>query len=213
MDFTAHLKQAWKLTTGNIIPLVIMTLATVIASVISYGILAPFVLSGYMQSVLMMIRSGREPRIQDLYDDMHLLLPLLGFGLVVSILMTIGFSMLFLPGLLFIVFILFFCHFMLPLMTDRNFGLSDAIKKGFEMITGEDSMENLVAAMLFIGIASVGTMIVLGWLFTLPLGTTFLLLLYEKKSEAITGDMSAESQPPVSEPEKNVEEEIVIKMK
>jgi hypothetical protein len=181
MDFKIHLERAWRLTIGTLVPLILMTLLWSVLSFISLGILAPVVTAGYFQSVLQLIRNGREPQVQDLFSEMRLFLPLLGFGVGVFVLTMIGFSLFFLPGVVIICGVTFVCLYMFPLMTDRSYGMVDAIKESTRMVTGDDVMDHVIAALLFIAIPAVGSSVFIGWIFTQPLATIFLLSVYEQK--------------------------------
>lgn len=200
MDFKFHLERAWNLTLKYIGPLILTTLVAGVVGFISMGILAPVVLAGYMQSVLMMIRSGREPKIADIFTEMRLFLPLLGYGLVVAILMVIGFSLFFLPGIVVVFGVTYVCLYMLPLMTDRNYGLMDAIKESFRMVKGPDAMDHVIAAILFVGISAIGSSVFVGWLFTQPIATIFLLSVYEDAIRDHAPTPSTHDAPPPHAP-------------
>jgi len=60
MDFKKHIVRAWELTWQFIVSLVLMTLVMSGVAVITLGVLAPVTMAGYMQSILLMIREGRE---------------------------------------------------------------------------------------------------------------------------------------------------------
>jgi hypothetical protein len=78
MDFKRHIETAWNLTLANIVSLILMTLVMVAISSLTLGILAPVTMAGYTQSLLQLVRNGREPKVQDLFSHMNLFLPLLG---------------------------------------------------------------------------------------------------------------------------------------
>lgn len=179
MDFKRHLEQAWTLTLREIKSLLLMTVVLGVVCVFSAGILGPWVMAGYMQSILRLIRSGREPKIQDLFSEVGLLLPLIGFGLAAVIVVYIGLSMVLVPGVLLSVGITFCCLYMLPLMTDRNFGLVDALKESVAIVTGEHLMDHVIVAILYMGISAIGGSVFIGWVFTQPLATLFLISVYE----------------------------------
>lgn len=189
MDFKTHLETAWKLTLQQIVPLLILTLAVGVVSALSVGILAPVVLAAYTQSILMLTRSGREPKVQDLFTEMKLFLPLLGFGFALFLVTIIGFSMFLLPGIVIVCGVTYCCLYVMPLMTDRRLPLVDAVRKSFQTVTGSDWLEHVIAAVLYIGICAIGGSVAVGWLFTLPFATVFLTRVYEEKMAAI---------PPVS---------------
>ena len=179
MDFKYHLETAWKLTLQHIAPLIFMTLAMIVISFITLGILGPVVLAGYMHATLLLIRQGREPKIQDIFSHMRLFFPLLLFGVIVFIITLVGMMLLFLPGLLFVLSVSFCCIYMLPLMTDKNLGLIDAIKESFSMVTKEQLVDHVVVFILFIGISAIGSSVFIGALFTQPLATLFLMSVYD----------------------------------
>lgn len=184
MDFKYHLEIAWKITLQYIAPLIFMTLAMIAISIITLGILAPVTMAGYMHSILLLIREGREPKVQDIFSHMRLFLPLFFFGIVVFIITMIGMMLLFLPGVLFLLAASFCCIYMLPLMTDRNLGLIDAVKESFSMVTKEKLVDHIVVFILFVGISAIGSSVFIGSLFTQPLATIFLMSVYETLGKA-----------------------------
>ncbi len=194
MDFKKHLETAWQLTLKFIVPLILMTLVMFVVSCVTLCILAPVTMAGYMQAILLMLRDGREPRIQDLFSQMKLFLPLLGFGIVAFIVITIGLMLLVLPGIIVVLAICFSCLYMLPLMTDKEMGLIDAIKKSYAMVRQGPIIDHIVVMLLFMGISGIGGSIFIGWLFPQPLGTVFLLSAYEEKTTQTPQDQPATQQ-------------------
>ena len=189
MDFKKHIVKAWALTLQFIVSLVLMTLVMSAVAVVTLGILAPVMMAGYMQSVLLMIREGREPKIQDLFSEMKLFFPLLAFGFVSFIAVAIGFMLLVIPGFLVIMAVSFSCLYMLPLMTDKRLGLVEAIKESYAMAVRDNIPEHIVVAILFLAISGIGSSFLIGFLFTQPLATVFLLSVYDERtnSTSVTG--------------------------
>jgi hypothetical protein len=181
MDFKRHIETAWHLTLGHIVSLIIMTLVMVGVSVLTLGILTPVTMAGYMQSLLRLIRDNREPKVQDLFSHMKLFLPLLGFGIAAFVATSIGFMLFFLPGIIVTAAIAFCCIYMMPLMTDRNLSLVEAIKESFAMSRRGDLVDHVVVVVLFMAISMIGGTVFIGVLFTQPLATLFLLSTYEEK--------------------------------
>jgi hypothetical protein len=181
MDFKNHILLAWNMTLKHIVSLIIMTLVMLGISIVSLGILAPVTMAGYMQSILTLIRNGREPKIQDLFSQMRLFLPLLAFSIVVFIAIIIGFMLFFLPGLLIALAISFCCIYMIPLMTDGNLGIIDAIKQSYRMATTGPIADNAVVVIIFWIVTMIGSSVFIGFLFTQPLATLFLMSVYEEK--------------------------------
>jgi membrane-anchored glycerophosphoryl diester phosphodiesterase (GDPDase) len=181
MDFKRHIEIAWNLTLGNIVSMILLTLVFVGISAITFGILAPVAMAGYTQSLLLLIRNNREPKMQDLFSNMKLFLPLLGFSIAVFIASSIGFMLLFLPGLIIVVGVTYCCIYMLPLMTDRDLGIVDAIKESYAMSMRGPIVDHIVVVIIFLAITAIGGSIFIGVLFTQPLATLFLLSTYEEK--------------------------------
>ena len=206
MDFKYHLEIAWKMTLQYIAPLIFMTLAMIAISFITLGILAPVTMAGYMHSILLLIREGREPKVQDIFSHMRLFLPLFIFGVVVFIITMIGMMLLFLPGALFLLAVSFCCIYMLPLMTDRNLGLIDAVKESYAIVTKEKLVDHIVVFILFVAISAIGSSVFIGSLFTQPLATIFLLSVYETVGKATPATApEAPSGPPQASPPLNGE--------
>jgi hypothetical protein len=183
MDFKKHLEIAWNLTLRYITPLVFMTLVMFVVGFLTAGLLAPVTMAGYMHSILLMVRSEREPKIQDVFGQMHLFLPLLGFGLIVFVALAIGFTLLVIPGLIILLALLFGCLYMLPLMTEKGLGLVDAIKESWAMATTGDVLDHLVVVILYVGITTIGSSVFIGALFTQPLATILLMSVYADRVE------------------------------
>lgn len=181
MDFKRHIEIAWNLTLSNVVSLILMTLVMVAVSFLTLGILAPVTMAGYTQSLLELIRKGREPRVQDLFSHMRLFLPLLGFGIAVFVVSSIGFAMLFVPGIVVVVAVAFCCIYMLPLMTDKGLGIVDAVKESYAMAMRGERVDHVVVTIIFLAITTLGGTVFIGVLFTQPLATLFLLSTYEEK--------------------------------
>lgn len=185
MDFKWHIETAWKLTISNIISLIIMTLVMVVVSFLTFGVLAPVTMAGYIQSILLLVRDGREPKIQDIFSQMRLFIPLFGFGIVAFIITMIGYMILFLPGLILTVGITFCCLYMMPLMTDKGLAVVDAVKESYRLAVKGQILDHVVVVILYLGIIAVGSSIFIGFLFTCPLATVFLVSVYKEKTGAL----------------------------
>ena len=184
MDFKRHIENAWNLTLKNIVSLILLTLVFVGVSAITFGILAPVVMAGYTQSLLLLVRNGREPKVQDLFSHMKLFLPLLGFGLAVFVVTAIGFALFFLPGIIITVAVTFFCIYVLPLMTDKEMNVIDAVKESYAMSRRGEIVDHVVLVIIFLAITMIGGTVFIGVLFTQPLATLFLLSTYEERINA-----------------------------
>ncbi len=181
MDLNEHLKTSWNLTLQSIVPLIFLTLVLIGVSVLTLGILAPAATAGYMHSLHRLLREGREPRLQDIFSQMRLFLPLLVFAAASALLTLIGYALLVLPGLLVSLALLYAFLYVIPLMTDRGLGLLDAVRKSWEMATAGNQLEHLLVMIIVAGLTAIGGSVVFASLFTQPLATLFLLSVYDEK--------------------------------
>lgn len=194
MDFKLHLEKAWRLMLENILSLIFMTLVMLVISFCTLGILCPVTMAGYMESILLLVRDGREPKIQDLFSQMHLFLPLLGFGIIVFILVMIGFLVLILPGIIIALLISFACLYMIPLMVDKKMGLIDACKKSSSMTFKGGLLEQIIVFILYAAALALGSSIFIGILVTQPFATIFLLSVYNEQADSATLIKTGENQ-------------------
>jgi hypothetical protein len=197
MDFKRHLESAWTLTLDHLVILVFMTLVMFTVSCLTLGILAPVTMAGYTQAILLLVRDGREPRIQDLFGQMNLFLPLLIFALAVVIAIGLGIVLLVIPGVLAALAVAFFCLYLLPLMTDRQMRLADALRQSARMAVDDVLVEHVVVVVLFLGITAIGGSVFIGSLFTQPFATVFLMSVYLERTAAVPRG-GAQGAPPMA---------------
>ena len=182
MDFRKHLEVAWNTTLRHIALLILMTVVSLVVSALTAGILFPVVMAGFTHSIIRLMRDGREPRIEDLFSQMGLFLPLCGFSIVVFIAVVVGFFLLVLPGLAVVFAVTFGCLYLLPLMTDRKLNLVDAVKTSWKMAFDDSIADHIVAVILFMGLLSIGTSVFVGIVLTQPFAFVFLISVYLEKT-------------------------------
>ena len=181
MDFKKHFEAAWMNTLKFIGPVLLLTLVQVIVIVLSLGILAPVTTAGYMQSLLQAQREGRPPELRDLFCRMSLFLPLFAFFLLVLIVTMIGFKFLVLPGFIVAFFIIFATMYMIPLMTDKGRGIMEALKESWEMATRTPVTDQIVIALAYLILLSIGGSIPFALLITQPFAMFLLLSVYDER--------------------------------
>lgn len=196
MDFKKHLEAAWNMTLKHIVTLVLMTVVSLAVSFFTLGIMGPVVMAGFVQSVVWMMRDGREPRMDDLFSQMKLFLPLLGFFVLAGIAVMVGSMLFILPGLAIALAVMFGCLYVLPLMTDRRMGLIDAVKASWQMAFKENVADHIVVVILFIGLMAVGSSVFIGVLFTQPFATVFLVSVYLERADSVTAAPIQTPPPP-----------------
>lgn len=181
MELKDHMNTALKACLDNILPLIILTLLLCAVSVITLGILAPVAFAGYTYALNRLLAENREPRAQDIFSQLRLFFPLLGFSILVIIVTAIGFTLFILPGIIFAVIISYFCLYLIPLMVDKQFGLIDSIKKSISMVTtSHQFVDHLVVFLIFYALTTIGGSSFIGFLVLQPFATLFLLSVYRK---------------------------------
>jgi hypothetical protein len=202
MDFKQHFERSWQVLTAFFAPILVNTLVLIVISVVSLGIMMPVVSAGYMQSLLLALREERKPDIKDLFAHMDLFFPLLGFTVLFVILVCIGMIMLILPGIAVLLAGTFFLVYMLPLMTDQNMGLIEAVKESARMALEKPVSEHIAVVAVTVILDSIGSSIAIGTLVTHPYACIFILSAYEeKRRRLITGPETAPPSPPKEEAE------------
>jgi hypothetical protein len=196
MDFKTHLETAWNMTLKHIVMLILMTVVSLAVSFFTLGILGPVVMAGFIQSIIRMMREGRAPRVEDLFSQMRLFLPLLGFSIAVCIAVMIGMMLFILPGLAIVMAVTFGCLYVLPLMTDRRMGLVDAVKTSWQMALQKSVADHIVVVILFVGLIAVGGSIFIGILFTQPFALVFVVSVYLERIDAPSAPGAHPPYPP-----------------
>ena len=112
---------------------------------------------------------------------MRLFFPLLAFGILAALATFLGFLLLILPGLLVVAFLIFATIYMMPLMTDKNMGLFDAVKESWNMAVRKPYSDQIILMVLYLVIMSVGGSIPLALVFAQPLATFFMISVYEER--------------------------------
>ncbi|MEE4312929.1 MAG: hypothetical protein V2J11_00435 [Desulfofustis sp.] len=211
MDFKKLIVSAWQQTVSFIGPVLLVTFVQMVLIIISLGILAPVTTAGYVQSLLRAVREGRPPEIGDLFSQMRLFLPLLLFFACAAILIFIGFSLLVLPGFVVAAFIAFAAFYMLPLMTDKGYGMIDALKRSWDIATTAPVNDHIVVTIIYVAIVSLGGSLPFAFLITQPLATFILVGAYQERVVMIDGpseqSVSKPSPPPPPPPPHSAEGE------
>ena len=180
MDMKYHIETAWHICLDSLVSLVILTLALGAASVFSIGLLAPVCFAGYTHALNQLLIYGREPRAQDIFSQLRLLIPLLAFWILAGLFTAIGFTILVLPGIIFTIIISYTCLYMIPVMVDLEYGLFDAIKKSISMMTRTHVVDQIIVCMIFFALTTIGGSSFIGFLFLQPFATLFLLSVYKE---------------------------------
>jgi len=212
MDFKDLLEKSWKSFTEFLPPLLINTVVLLVVSIFSLGFLAPVCTAGYTQSLLQTIRDKRKPEVGDLFSHMNLFFPLLAFFIVAGIIMFIGLLVLVLPGIIAGLALYFFCLYLIPLMTDKDMGLVEAVKESSRMAMEDPVTEHVAVVAIYIGLTAIGQVVPFGIIFTMPIATLFLLYAFEEKcgaeekpSEKIEEAEATSPPPPPPQPENDEE--------
>jgi uncharacterized membrane protein len=175
------METAWELTLEFVAPLVLITLVMLAVGILSGGILLPVVFAGYTQSLLRMLREGRDPSIRDLFSEFRLFLPLLVLGILLAAAVIAGFLFIVLPGIFTLYLVTFFFFYTVPLMTDKRLGPWAAVRQSAAMAIQQPLFDHVVATVIYLAVIAIGSSIFIGLLFTQPLATLFMVSMYNQK--------------------------------
>ena len=172
MDFAGLLKEAWDKFVAEIVALVVFTL---VGTLLCFTIvLIPTVVGGWVRGILAYVRGGEPPAFEELwsFEDFlptTLLLVLAGIGI------TLGYMLLFVPGVILSVWWMYALWFLL----DRDLGVIEALGASKNAVGQTGFMNHLVVLLIVsvLGIAG-GSLSGLGALVTTPFSLIFLALVY-----------------------------------
>ena len=172
MDFGRLLQEAWDRFVAELVPLVLFALlGTLLCFTI---VLIPTVTAGWVRGILAYLRNGDVPAFDELwsFDDYFpvALMLLLGFAGV-----TIGYMLLFVPGVILNTWWLYALYFLL----DRNLGVVEAFAASRDAVSRTGFFNHLVVLLILSVLAAIGGLLSgLGTVFTTPFSLVFLTLVY-----------------------------------
>lgn len=174
MDFGALLSESWEKFIAEIVQLVLFALVgTLLCFTI---ILIPTVAGGWFRGILGYVRTGHPPDFEELwnFDDYIAILILLLLG---GIGVTIGYMLLFIPGVILSVLWLYALFFLL----DRDLGVVEAFGASKDAVLASGFINHLVVLLIVSVLGALGgSLSGLGTIFTTPFGIVFMALCYEE---------------------------------
>jgi uncharacterized membrane protein len=172
MDFAGLLKESWEKFFTEIVPLVLFTL---VGGLLCFTIiLIPTVAGGWVRGFLAYAREGASPSFEELwnFDDY---LPIALMILLASIGISIGYMLLFIPGVIFSVWWLYAMFFLL----DRDMGVVEAFGASKEAVTHDGFVNHLVIFLILVVLGMLGGALSgIGSLFTTPFGFVLVAIAY-----------------------------------
>jgi hypothetical protein len=171
VDFAGLLGDAWKKLVAEIVPLVIFTLLGMVLSITI--ILIPTVMGGWARSVLAYVREGEAPDVSELWNFEDYL-PILLLVVLGSIGLAIGYSLLFVPGVILNVWWLYTLFF----LVDRKMGVIEAFGASKAAVSETGFVNHFVVLVIATAVSLIGGSLWVGALFTTPFTILFLALVY-----------------------------------
>jgi len=172
MDFAGLLKESWEKLIAEIVPLVLFTL---VGWLLCFTIiLIPTVVGGWVRGFLAYTRDGTPPAFEELwsFDDY---LPIGLMILLGMIGITIGYMLLFVPGVILSVWWLYSMYFLL----DRDMGVIEAFAASKEAVSADGFLNHLGILLLLTLLSMLaGALSGIGGLFTTPFGFLLVSLAY-----------------------------------
>ncbi len=165
MEFGQLLKSSWDRYIKEIVSLVLFALVGMLLSVTI--VLIPTVTGGFVRGFLGYVRDGKKPEFNELWnfeDYLQILLLILVAGLLIST----GYVLLVIPGIIFNVWWLYSFYF----LVDRKLGCWEAMTASRGMVSNTGFFNHLIILLIFFLLNAVGgSFSGLGTIFTLPLPT------------------------------------------
>ncbi len=172
------LQEGWRLFSSNLTLFVLASLVYVVLGVLSLGILIGPLTIG-MIHIVRRCQKGKEVQLQDLFSGFSLFVPSALATLVLAILVSIGFVLLVLPGLLLLTGWLFTFHVM---ERDEN-GPLEAMASSWRLFK-EHAVLVGVTCLLVVVATSVGSAVFFGAVITTPLSIIFLTVVFDELTGA-----------------------------
>ncbi len=172
MDFAAVLQESWEKFVAEIVPLVLFTL---LGSVLCLTIvLIPTVAGGWFRGILGYVRYGDSPNLDELWNFEDFL-PIALLLILGAIGVTIGYMLLFVPGVILSVWWLYSLFFLL----DRQMGVIEAFGASKDAVSQSGFLNHLVVLLIVSVLGAIGgSLSGFGALFTTPFGIIFMALCY-----------------------------------
>lgn len=178
LDAIEVMKESWEIFKTDLPLYVIAGLIVVIVGSVTLGILMGPLMVGFIQ-LINKRRKGEEASAGDVFGAMGSLVSSLIAGLILAILISIGFALCVLPGLI----VMIFAIFTLQIIAYQDAGPIDAIKGSFGLV--KSAFVPVIVLLIFVGIVNaIGNIVVVGGLLTFPFTIIALNLSYEKLTAA-----------------------------
>ncbi len=196
MNFQGHLEGALRLLKANALVVIMGGLLVQLLVAFSLGVLAGPMLGAYLLSMILYARDRRKPVFNDYFAGLQRFGALFPFFFLL-LLVTLGFFLLIIPGLIFIVWWIY----ALPLMADKGMGLSEAMRvsrakvqeKGFFMHLVFIFMITVIPDLLIMFLSSFIPLLQFLFVLVPPLQAACLASLYLEQFEGL--DPSRPGEP------------------
>lgn len=175
MDIGRYLSTGLNLTFKQPVPLIAGGLLVFLISCASLGLLA-LPLYGGLMMMYMRANAGQRIQIGDIFKYLNKTVPLFIALIVIAVLLTIGFILLVIPGLI----LAARWFYVIPLMVDRDMALGAAMSRSAEMMREKGGLGMHILAFVVIWViqAAGGMLWLVPSLVTFPLTAGFYALAY-----------------------------------
>jgi hypothetical protein len=175
----------------NVGTLVLATFLFEILSFFSLLVLAGPLSGGYYHMMLKAMRDKKKKiELGDMFEMLSRFLPLMGLFYFETIIIFIGFFMLFLPGL----FLTTMWLFPFLVMVDKNEGVFSSLGKSWQIVARKGFLMNLLVCLVYLAFSiGAGTVPYFGWvvgLFLIPLGSLVLVSAYIQQVDEDSGELA-----------------------
>ncbi|GEM_PF-4339542 len=149
MDFNKIFKYSWDLFLKDVVPLIVGGLIAGILGVITLGVLIGPLYGGLVKMIIRRVRENRPAEIRDVFSAMDQFGTLFITTLVLGILITIGFFLCIIPGLLLATIWMYVYVFII----DKKVSMGDAMSLSKKLVSQNGFGMHLVV-LLILGVIS-----------------------------------------------------------
>lgn len=164
LDLRSNFEGGWQTLASQPVPLILGALLTGLLSSMTFGLLFGPMAVGYC-GMCLRAAQGEHVRFGDVFDGFQRIVPTFLLGLIMAVLITIGFIMLWVPGLILTV-MFFFGPWVMALEPEMS--PADCLKASIELFK-----RNVGGTILFVLAASIlsasGSLVAFGSIVTGPL--------------------------------------------
>jgi hypothetical protein len=143
MNFQRYLENTYRIIKAEPLILILGGLLIQLLNSVTLSFLCGPLFGGYMLMVILLLRDGKKPKFNDLFNGFQFIRLLFPYFFIL-LAKVIGFMLFVVPGVLFATWWIY----VLPLMVDRKIGFGEAMRISSDKVTGTGFFMHMVFFLL-----------------------------------------------------------------